>query len=125
MHLESELKSIDAIAERMNRLVKDDGAEPQYDLMSDALYWRDEIVPRAERRPIHVFHCLRYLFRYRTTLIIGSPDRRFEEIWNYARRRFPRWIGFSSERCTKNAALTEIFTALKSESERNSGIKEQ
>ena len=51
-----------------------------YELMSDALVWSDEI-PDLDTGDVRDFHCLRFVFRYRTTLMLGVPDGRFHSVW--------------------------------------------
>ena len=60
----------------------DPDATPFYDLMSAGLIWTDEkpngLLPEGH-------FCLRWLFRYRTSLIEGSADDRCAEAWGLAR----------------------------------------
>jgi hypothetical protein len=86
-----------AIAGRMRALRPAPEASVFYELMSDALVWSDEI-PDLDTGGAGEFHCLRFVFRYRTTLIIGRPDERFRCHWDEANRLFPEWPGFDARR---------------------------
>lgn len=108
MNFEEQLDSlIPALAE----LRLDPHAEVFYDVMSGALVWTDEklsIGLSAEQ-----MGCLRALFRFRTSLIIGSPDRRFENLWNLLKSKCPQWIGFTLSRCSPTKALLNEYFRLK------------
>lgn len=69
---------------------------PSYHLFADALYWLDE-APAWWRLP-ELENALRFLWHYRTGLIIGEP-REFGDIWELSKRLFPRWVGFHPSRC--------------------------
>ena len=95
-----------AIAGRMRELKPAPGASVFYELMSDALVWDDEI-PDLETGNVGEFHCLRFVFRYRTTLLIGQPDERFRCYWEEATRLFPDWPGFDAGR--RSAELRPVY----------------
>ncbi len=65
------------------------GASVFYELMSDALVWSDEI-PDLNSGNVRDFHCLRFVFRYRTTLMLGAPDARFRDFWERGAQPLPR-----------------------------------
>ena len=100
------LEQLRAIAVRMRDLKPAAGASIFYELMSDALVWNDEI-PDLEKGAAREFHCLRFLFRYRTTLIIGKPDQQFQCYWDEARKLFPDWPGFDARR--QSADLRPVY----------------
>jgi hypothetical protein len=96
--MESEpFEQLRAIAARMRELPSAPGASVFYELTSDALVWSDEI-PDLERGGARQFQCLRFLFRYRTTVIMGKPDQRFRRYWDEAQKLFPEWPGFAAQR---------------------------
>ncbi len=91
------VEQLRAIAVRMQPLRPAPGASIFYELMSDALVWSDEI-PDLDSGDLRDFHCLRFVFRYRTTLILGAPDARFQGFWEEAKNLFPDWPGFEARR---------------------------
>ena len=91
------IEQLRAIAPRMRELKPGSGATVFYELMSDALVWSDEI-PDLETGDVRAFHCLRFVFRYRTTLMLGEPDGRFAGVWEEAAKLFPDWPGFDVSR---------------------------
>src|SRR5665213_167609 len=70
-----------AIADRLRELKPAPEATVFYELMSNALVWSDEI-PDLESGDVSVYHCLRFVFRFRTTLMMGKPDERFRSLWD-------------------------------------------
>ncbi len=91
------LEQLTAIAPRMRELKPAPHASVFYELMSDALVWSDEI-PDLDTGDVRDFHCLRFVFRYRTTLMLGAPDGRFQSVWEEALKLFPDWPGFDPRR---------------------------
>jgi hypothetical protein len=100
------IEQLQAIAVRMRELKPAPGASVFYELMSDALVWSDEI-PDLESGDVRAFHCLRFVFRYRTTLIIGLPDPQFRLYWEAALKLFPTWPGFEAKR--QSAELRPLY----------------
>ena len=86
-----------AVAPRMRELAPAPDASVFYELMSDALVWSDEI-PDLASGDVRTFQCLRFVFRYRTTLIVDRPDERYRGVWEEASRLFPDWPGFDPRR---------------------------
>jgi len=96
------LARLTAIAPILNSLPFNPEAECFYELMSGTLVWRDELphVPPDQLCP------MRFLFRYRTTLILSQPDPGLESFWHVATRLFPQWPGLhESRRSTSLAAF--------------------
>jgi hypothetical protein len=91
------LTQLRAIGDRMRELKPAAEAAVFYELMSDALVWSDEI-PDLDSGDVSVFHCLRFVFRFRTTLMMGKPDERFRKLWDEAKTLFPNWPGFDPRR---------------------------
>jgi hypothetical protein len=73
------------------------GAVLSYELLSDSLVWSDEI-PDLEDRDARSFGPLRYVLRFRTSLILGEPEERCRGYWEEAQRLFPDWPGFDPRR---------------------------
>jgi len=100
------------IADLMNGHSVERGGKPTYDLMSDAIYWPDELPEIKHCKPVEAFHALRWVLRYRTSLILGSPEDKREIAWQFAKSSFPQWIGFTANRCEENEELAEIYEEL-------------
>ena len=96
---------LERIAPAMEALQMKDDAKVFFDLLSGALIWSDEY-PRVSDVSVE---CLRYIVRYRTGLIVGVPQKSFEQFWQEALRRFPKWIGFSAERTSPNELLARYY----------------
>ena len=104
--MEAAVEQLAVVAERMRALKPAPDAALFYELMSDALVWNDEI-PDLEKGDLRDFHCLRFVFRYRTTVMMGRPDERYQPLWEEARRLFPDWPGFDPRRQT--AELRPVY----------------
>ncbi len=94
------------IAARMNALIKSSEAAIHHDLLAGALWWSDE--RPAFDEPEHHW-CLRPILRYRTSLILGVPDERYESAWEAAKQLFPAWPGFAEERCKPDDQLATLY----------------
>jgi hypothetical protein len=85
-----------------------------YDVLSDALIWSDESPEPRVLRTINGWQVLRFVFHFRTQLILGRPEERdpdpegyasqvfveSRDAWSEARRLFPKWPGFHAQRCS-------------------------
>ncbi len=76
-------------------------------MMSDALIWSDEFPDFAALRLVPGWEVIRFVFYFRTTLILGEPDENMREYWDEALRLFPDWPGFVPER--RSRALQAVF----------------
>jgi hypothetical protein len=85
------------IAHKLNQLREDANARVHYELMSDGLVWSDELPPWSELETGES-HCLRAVWRFRTSLIEEKPDERYRANWEKAQELFPQWPGFLPER---------------------------
>jgi hypothetical protein len=94
------------IAHAMNGLAKSPNATVGYELLSDSLWWSDELPADG---PTLGEDCLRLILNYRTGLIINQPKPEFLGYWHAAKRAFPKWPGFAVERCTPDEALAAIY----------------
>jgi hypothetical protein len=104
------LKRLKTMAPGMRRMVKSDEATALYSVVADALYWSDEIMKVEDTVADDL---MRFLLRYRTTLILGQPNHALEVYWNEALRQFPQWIGFDPSRRTPNSELQRVYKRLK------------
>jgi hypothetical protein len=90
---------IDRLAPIMNALLPHDEATYDYHLMSDAFIWEDEL-PSFDVGDDLV---IRYLLRFRTSLLIGSPIDSLREYWEFAKTRWSKWPGFRPDRTAYSA----------------------
>jgi len=98
-----ELKvEIKRIATLLDELRKADDATYEYQGVCDALVWSDELPSKRLDDEL----AIRYLFQYRTSVILGEPIESIEPYWIIARSSFPNWPGFSTERCQKSESLS-------------------
>jgi hypothetical protein len=104
------LACLQALAAAMRRMTKSAGATVSYSVLADALYWSDEL-PRID--DVVADDLIRFLLRYRTTLILGRPDPALEVFWKEGLRQFPRWIGFEPCRQTPSPELERRYKELK------------
>ena len=74
----------------------------RYHVLADALYWSDELPKGLEK---DCENALRFVLRYRSSVIVGRPEVEYEAIWLAARKLFPKWIGFLEKRSTANQRL--------------------
>jgi hypothetical protein len=104
-HIESLFHDLSKIAKSMEALHAKPDAKVFYDIFSGALYWTDEMPKGGDVSS----ECLRFVLKYRTGLIVQEPEASFELFWQEAKRRFPNWIGFSSERTAPNQQLAAYY----------------
>src|SRR4051794_32197583 len=98
MFIEDYLSDLPNIADDMKRLNRDEQAVVRFELLSGSLVWSDEF-PKGTKANTH---CLRFVFRHRTSLIVGESDKPYEIFWSEAKRHFPEWIGFAPDRTHQN-----------------------
>jgi hypothetical protein len=101
---------LDSLVPLLSKLKFDPMAEVFHELMSDALVWTDE---QIQGLTVEQMGCLRALLRYRTSLIVETPDTRFERLWKLLKVKYPKWIGFTSFRCTPSKGLQDIYRSSK------------
>jgi hypothetical protein len=70
-----------------------------YDLLSDAIYWSDELPSRDVLYRFDNWEVVRFVLRYRTTLSLGSPEEEYRCYYEKSKELFPNWPGFLPERC--------------------------
>jgi hypothetical protein len=81
----------------MRELTRAPDAKMFYELLSDSLVWTDEI-PEIDAARVGGLRSLRFVFRYRTGLMLGTPEERFRPFWEEALTLFPDWPGFDPAR---------------------------
>lgn len=88
--------------------LREPAAHPEvfYENMSGALIWEDEI---SRNWPSSFIGALRFVFGYRTSLMLGEPRRQLQPAWDLALTLFPKWIGFRRERREANPQLLEVY----------------
>lgn len=84
-----------------------------YDLMSDAFVWSDEMLNPSSLTQGEL-GALRALLRYRTSLITGVRDDRFQDVWSQLKSSAVGWVGFAENRCRYSQKLAEQYLQLKS-----------
>jgi hypothetical protein len=100
-------KALAGIAPLMRELVKNPEATCDYDMMSGALIWSDEFPEFGVLRQVPGWSVIRFVFRFRTTLILGEPKEEFREFWDEGLRLFPGWPGFAPGR--RSSELRAVF----------------
>lgn len=109
------------LAAQLDAMSLDTGSDPFYDMMSDALVWRDEVPlsagspPTCDTDPLDV---LRYVWHHRTRLILQQPSP-YGETWDRVKSLAPNWIGFGASRCTPCDALARRFEQLSRKSQQS------
>ena len=106
------------IADLMRELSRSPDAKMFYELLSDSLIWTDEI-PEVGAEKVAGLRALRYVFRYRTSLMLGVPEKRFLHYWEEAQALFPGWPGFDPER--RSADLQSVYTSFHADAMREMG----
>lgn len=101
------------LKERMEALRRSRWAKLGYCVMSDGMWWSDEL-PCGDLEGLEL-GCVRGLIRHRSAQIMNQDDIRFAELWETARSVFPGWIGFRSERCSPTKDLKIAYKRLKLE----------
>ena len=91
-----------------NSLPQRQTSEYDYQGACDGLVWSDEVPksPLSDEQE----QVVRYLFQYRTGLIMGESNPTLEPLWNNSMRAFPNWPGFAPERCTQSEELSRFVT---------------
>jgi hypothetical protein len=90
-----DINKLNELASSMQAMRKTPDARIFYDLMSDALLWTDEFPLLVDADAVS---CFRYVLRYRTSIIIGQPEIKYERYWIEAYQLAPEWPGFLAER---------------------------
>lgn len=91
-------KALSNLAPLLEALPFDPSAALGYDMLAGGVVWSDELPEFDVVCRVHQWDTIRYVLRYRTTLILGEPEEAFREYWDEARRQFPRWPGFDERR---------------------------
>jgi hypothetical protein len=102
-----EMTRLNIVAPILQSMARDPSAGFFYDLISGALVWRDEFPLVGDSDAIAL---VRYLLRFRTSVIIGQPDVQLEPYWQEAAKLCPDWPGFAADRIS--SALAPVYHAL-------------
>jgi hypothetical protein len=103
------------IAHLMRTLTRGADAKMFYELLSNSLMWTDEI-PEVAAEHVGGLRSLRYVFRYRTGLMLGTPEVRFRPFWDEAQALFPDWPGFDPQR--RAPELRDAYESFRAEAMR-------
>jgi len=103
---ETILAALAGIGGKMEGLSKRENAEFGYHGLADAVYWDDEIPNDLSE---DADNGLRFILRYRTTVLLGEPDAQWARFWEKGKASFPDWIGFSPDRIAPNDAISEFY----------------
>lgn len=85
----------------------------QYEIMSGAFIWEDEGLWECKNQQL--MEAFKYVINHRMKLIVG-PNNEVEymhsydfdkQIYDLAKRFFPKWIGFDQSRCSYNKDLAK------------------
>jgi hypothetical protein len=104
------------IAGLMRALKRSPDAKMFYELLSDSLVWTDEI-PEVSAAQVGGLRSLRFVFRYRTSLMLGIPEERYRPFWEEAQTLFPSWPGFDPER--RDPSLRAAYETFHAEAKRD------
>ena len=96
---------IERLAPFLWSIKKQESADVEYRIFSDAFVWSDEIPDE----PIGDDLALKYLLRYRTSLLIGQPIAELESYWEAAKIAWQGWPGLSPERCQYSVDFKEKY----------------
>jgi len=92
---------ITRIAPYLDCLIKSPEAHCDYYLFSGALVWSDEM-PKGD---FGDEQAIKYLLRYRRSVLSGTPIVEIQPYWEAAKNTFPKWPGFAVKRCTPTPEL--------------------
>ena len=107
-HLDAIEILLHEVAFAANSCPADPHASFKYDLMGDSIIWTDEL-PDASTIRYSKSTILRVLQRYRTTLMLGTPDVTLERYWDLGKKLFPNWPGFHSSRLQASPELVAHY----------------
>jgi hypothetical protein len=96
------------IAPKLAVLREDANARMYYELMSGALVWSDELPP-VDQLESGEPNCLRGVWRYRTTLMLGEPEEKIRAGWERLLAWCPSWPGFLADRRTPDPERIKYY----------------
>jgi hypothetical protein len=102
------IQELEKLAPVLDRLKADANARVFYELMSGALILSDEMPPPAEREGWEC-NCMRGVFRFRTTLMLGKPEEKFRGGWDHLQTLCPNWPGFLADRRNPDPARIKYY----------------
>jgi hypothetical protein len=106
---------LDGLIVKLRTLKRDNSAEAFYDLMSGSLVWSDEKASPLTREEMG---CMRTVFHFRSSVIIGKPAEETRSLWDKLRDKYPDWIGFDPSRCQPSENLSSLYFKLKNPSDK-------
>jgi hypothetical protein len=111
---EKHVAELRKFASVLNALAVGEDPQPVYEVMSDALVWPDEL-PTDPPIAANELWPLRFVWHYRTSLILAAPRDTCQTYWIAGQRLFPKWPGFDPRR--QSTGLRPIYEALKQQCE--------
>jgi hypothetical protein len=109
--------ALSSIAPLMGRLARSPDAAFLYDKLSGGILWQDEFPDLRALRTMRNWSVIRFLFRFRTTLILGEPDDELRPCWEKAQQLFPSWPGFDPQRRSPELSAAVLEAEARSLSE--------
>jgi hypothetical protein len=101
------VKGLKRVAPMMRKLDKDERGGFFFDAMTESVIWHDEL-PKPSDRGGENFWGLRPIFRYRSSVLMGSPEMEWEPYWQLAKSLFPCWVGFRAERLEPKEEIIKL-----------------
>lgn len=83
---------------------KEKNPKMEYAILADGVFWTDEGI---DNMTVELDNMFRSVLHHRTCLLVGDQTSEYKDSYNLAKKYFPDWVGFSSERCTYNPIHAE------------------
>ena len=115
MNTDPILKTYEENSRFLDSMPFDPKCKFQYELMSGAVIWSDEMRGNLSSELISG---LRVVWAYRSSLYLEEPRKEFEDVWNRARELFPSWPGFHESRLKPDGKVISYYKRVKYKSDR-------